>query len=90
MKILGLFVVWEMLFMIVFGFGFCIMAMIGYKGMDFLLWVVVLVMLIFIFISVNIGLVEGGIGLMGKNISSDMSFIVAIIVIIGIFVSGGM
>jgi len=88
-KTLGLSAAWEMPLMIVFGLGFCITAMIGYKGMDLLSRVAVPAMLIFILISVNTGLAEGGTGLTGKNTSSDMSFTAAITVIIGTFVSGG-
>ncbi|RLP52364.1 MAG: cytosine permease [Ketobacter sp.] len=88
-KTLGLSAAWEMPLMIVFGIGFCITAMIGYKGMDVLSRVAVPAMLIFILISMYTGLTEAGAGLTEKNTSSDMSFNAAITVIIGTFVSGG-
>lgn len=90
-KTLGLSPAWETPLMILFGFGFCITAMIGYKGMDLLSRVAVPAMLIFILISMYKGLTDGleMTSQPGAEPSGEMSFAAAITVIIGTFVSGG-
>ncbi|MBY4675487.1 cytosine permease [Marinobacterium arenosum] len=77
--------------MILFGFGFCVTAMIGYKGLDWLSRFAVPAMLIFILISLYKGLIDVGgiVGLTSKNPTDSLSFTAAITVIVGTFVSGG-
>lgn len=77
--------------MIFFGIAFCLTAMIGYRGLDWLSRFAVPVMLIFILASLYTGLSDaGGIsGLIGLESNGDMTFAAAITVIIGTFVSGG-
>lgn len=81
----------EIPLMIFFGFAFCVTAMIGYKGMDWLSRFAVPAMLIFILISLYTGLIDvGGLtGLTSQTATGDISFAAAITVIIGTFVSGG-
>ncbi|PMR74742.1 cytosine permease [Billgrantia endophytica] len=81
----------EIPLMIVFGFAFCVTAMIGYRGLDWLSRFAVPTMLLFILLSLYTGLVDiGGIaGLTGQTPTESMSFAAAITVIIGTFVSGG-
>ncbi|MES3677310.1 cytosine permease [Halomonas elongata] len=77
--------------MIFFGIAFCLTAMIGYRGLDWLSRFAVPAMLIFILASLYTGLTDvGGIsGLIGLESNGDMTFAAAITVIIGTFVSGG-
>ncbi len=81
----------EITLMVLFGFGFCITAMIGYKGMDWLSLFAVPAMMLFILISLFTGLVDvrGFAGLSQKTPSENMSVAAAITVIIGTFISGG-
>ena len=81
----------EIPLMVLFGFGFCITAMIGYKGMDWLSRFAVPAMMLFILISLFTGLVDvrGFAGLSQKTPSESMSVAAAITVIIGTFISGG-
>ena len=81
----------EIPLMVLFGFGFCITAMIGYKGMDWLSRFAVPAMMLFILISLFTGLVDvrGFAGLSQKTPSENMSVAAAITVIIGTFISGG-
>jgi cytosine permease len=81
----------EITLMVLFGFGFCITAMIGYKGMDWLSRFAVPAMMLFILISLFTGLVDvrGFAGLSQKTPSENMSVAAAITVIIGTFISGG-
>jgi len=81
----------EIPLMVLFGFGFCVTAMIGYKGMDWLSRFAVPAMMLFILISLFTGLVDvqGFTGLGQKTPSENMSVAAAITVIIGTFISGG-
>lgn len=81
----------EIPLMVLFGFGFCVTAMIGYKGMDWLSRFAVPAMMLFILISLFTGLVDvqGFAGLGQKMPSESMSVAAAITVIIGTFISGG-
>lgn len=81
----------EIPLMVLFGFGFCVTAMIGYKGMDWLSRFAVPAMMLFILLSLFTGLVDvqGFTGLGQKTPSENMSVAAAITVIIGTFISGG-
>lgn len=76
---------------ILFGFGFCLTAIVGYKGLDWLSRIAVPAMLIFILISLYKGLIDvGGMsGITQKTPTTSLSFTAAVTVIIGTFVSGG-
>ena len=82
---------WEIPLMILFGFAFCLTAMVGFRGLDLLSRVAVPAMLLFILISLFTGMVDvGGMGaLFGIEATESMSFTAAITVVIGTFVSGG-
>ncbi len=77
--------------MILFGFAFCITAMIGYKGLDWLSRFAVPAMMVFIVISIYTGMLDVGgfAGLAEQTPTESMSFAAAITVIFGTFVSGG-
>ncbi|WP_249977804.1 cytosine permease [Vreelandella olivaria] len=81
----------EIPLMVLFGFGFCITAMVGYKGMDWLSRFAVPAMMLFILISLFTGLIEiNGIAALGQQTPTEsMSVAAAITVIIGTFISGG-
>ena len=81
----------EIPLMVLFGFGFCITAMIGYRGMDWLSRLAVPVMMLFIVLSLAMGLVDvGGLeGLVRQTPSESMNVAAAVTVIIGTFISGG-
>ncbi|MEH6642890.1 cytosine permease [Vreelandella glaciei] len=81
----------EIPLMVLFGFGFCVTAMIGYKGMDLLSRFAVPAMMLFILISLFTGLVDvrGFAGLSQQTPTESMSVAAAITVIIGTFISGG-
>lgn len=81
----------EIPLMVLFGLAFCVTAMIGYRGLDWLSRFAVPAMLIFILISFYKGMIDiGGIaGLTGQTPTESMSFAAAITLIIGTFVSGG-
>jgi len=68
----------EIPLMVLFGFGFCITAMIGYKGMDWLSRFAVPAMMLFILISLFTGLVDvrGFAGLSQKTPSESMSGVI--------------
>lgn len=76
---------------IFFGLAFCVTAMIGYRGLDWLSRIAVPLMMLFILISFYNGMIDvGGIdGLLTKTPNEHMSFASAITVIVGTFVSGG-
>ncbi|ADZ90556.1 cytosine permease [Marinomonas mediterranea] len=76
---------------IFFGFAFCITAMIGYKGMDYLSRIAVPAMLIFILISLYKGFLDTTEiqGVFSSESDGSLSFTTAITIIIGTFVSGG-
>ncbi|RKF18008.1 cytosine permease [Alginatibacterium sediminis] len=77
--------------MLVFGFGFCITAFIGYKALEILSKVSVPAMLMFIAISIYKGSVDiGGFSELSKIVPSDtIAFGAAITLVFGTFVSGG-
>lgn len=77
--------------MIVFGFGFCITATIGYRAIELLSKISVPAMLIFIAISLYQGLIDvGGLTqLIGIEPTSSMPIAAAITLVFGTFVSGG-
>lgn len=77
--------------MVFFGIAFCLTAMIGYRGLDWLSRFAVPAMLLFILISLYTGLADAGgfAGLLGQTPSEEMTFAAAVTVIIGTFVSGG-
>ncbi len=81
---------WQIPLMILFGFGFCITASIGYRAMDILSKISVPLMLIFIAISFYQGLVDVGgfANLLNIQPSSSMTMSAAITVVIGTFISG--
>ena len=90
-KTTGLDPAWSTPLVIFFGLAFCITAMVGYRGLDWLSRIAVPLMMLFILISLYTGLTKiGGLdGLMGQTPSDQMSLASAITVIIGTFVSGG-
>ena len=77
--------------MVLFGFGFCISAFIGYRGLDLLSRVAVPAMIILIAVSLGIaGSDAGGLaGLSAIDPSAEMSVAAAITLVFGTFVSGG-
>lgn len=81
----------EIPLMVLFGFAFCVTAMIGFRGLDLLSRFAVPAMMLFILISLYTGMVDvGGLsGLVGQTPSESMSFAAAITVVIGTFISGG-
>ncbi|ARS54492.1 cytosine permease [Kushneria konosiri] len=81
----------EIPLMVLFGFGFCITAMIGYRGMDWLSRFAVPAMMLFIVLSLITGLVDvgGATGLARQLPTESMSVAAAITLIIGTFISGG-
>jgi len=81
----------EIPLMVLFGLAFCVTAMIGYRGLDWLSRFAVPAMLVFILISFYKGMIDiGGLaGLTGQTPTESMSFAAAITLIIGTFVSGG-
>ncbi|WPC72454.1 cytosine permease [Vibrio porteresiae] len=81
---------WQLPLMILFGFGFCISAFIGYRAIDILSKISVPLMLIFIAISFYRGLVDVGglVALFGIEPTSGMTMSAAVTVVIGTFISG--
>lgn len=90
-KTTGLPAALEIPLMVLFGFGFCLTAMIGYKGLDWLSRFAVPAMMVFILVSLYAGLIDVGgfAGLTSQTPTDSMSFAAAITVVIGTFVSGG-
>jgi len=75
----------------VFGFGFCISAFVGYRGLDLLSRFAVPAMLILIAVSLGIATKDAG-GLSGLSAiapSAELSVAAAITMVFGTFVSGG-
>lgn len=90
MKVLELPRVLEIPLMVFFGFAFCLTALIGYKGMDWLSRIAVPAMMIFIVLSIYKGLVDiGGLENITGSSTGEMSMTAAITVVIGTFISGG-
>ena len=77
--------------MIVFGFGFCITAFIGYRGLELLSRFAVPAMIILVAVSISIATSDAGglSGLMAITPTSDMTIGAAITLVFGTFVSGG-
>ncbi|TXR53564.1 cytosine permease [Reinekea thalattae] len=90
-KLLNLPDAWQIPLMIVFGFGFCISAAIGYKAIALLSKISVPLMLIFIAISFIKGFADvGGLSELASIAPVEsMTFAVAITTVFGTFVSGG-
>ncbi|MFM2485232.1 cytosine permease [Celerinatantimonas yamalensis] len=82
---------WQVPLVIIFGFGFCISASIGYRAMELLSKISVPAMLVFIGICFYQGLVHiGGVTeLLHIEPKQTMGFSAAITVVIGTFISGG-
>jgi cytosine permease len=77
--------------MIVFGFGFCITAFIGYRGLELLSRFAVPTMIILVAVSISIATSDAGglSGLMAITPTSEMTIGAAITLVFGTFVSGG-
>ncbi|MGK0445745.1 MAG: cytosine permease [Bermanella sp.] len=77
--------------MILFGFGFCITAFIGYRGLEILSRFAVPAMIILVGVSMAIATSDAGglSGLMAISPSGDMTIAAAITLVFGTFVSGG-
>jgi len=77
--------------MIFFGIGFCLTAIVGYKGMDILSRVAVPAMMVFILISIYKGMVDmPDMSTLTAYVPAEsMSMAAAITVVIGTFISGG-
>ena len=90
-KLLGLSDSWTVPLMILFGFGFCISASIGYKALELLSKISVPVMLFFIGLCFYKGMVDvdGIANLIAKQPTESMTIGAAITVVFGTFVSGG-
>ena len=89
-KILGLPESLTIPLMVLFGFGFCLTAFIGYKGLDMLSRVAVPAMLVLLVVSLWIATRDiGGLsGLLAVEPKESMSLSVAITLVFGTFVSG--
>lgn len=89
-KLLGLPQGWTIPLMVLFGFGFCLTAYIGYKGMDLLSRFAVPAMLILLGISLWIATRDiGGLErLLAVQPQESMSLNMAITMVFGTFVSG--
>lgn len=89
-KILGLPEGLTIPLMVLFGFGFCLTAFVGYKGLDLLSRVAVPAMLVLLVVSLWITTRDiGGLaGLLAVEPKESMSLSVAITLVFGTFVSG--
>lgn len=89
-KILGLPESLTIPLMVLFGFGFCLTAFVGYKGLDLLSRVAVPAMLVLLVVSLWIATRDiGGLaGLLAVEPKESMSLSVAITLVFGTFVSG--
>lgn len=76
--------------MVLFGFGFCITAFVGYKGLDLLSRFAVPAMLVLLVVSLWIATRDAGglTGLLAIEPKESMSLSVAITLVFGTFVSG--
>lgn len=90
-KLLDLSADWSTPLMLLFGFGFCISAPIGYKAMALLSKISVPLMLFFIGLCFYKGIIDvGGVGeLIAKQPIESMTIGAAITMVFGTFVSGG-
>lgn len=89
-KILGLDPAWQTPLMVLFGFGFCLTAFIGYHGLDLLSRISVPAMLLLLVWCLSIATRDaGGLeGLLAIQPSESMSMGAAITLVFGTFVSG--
>ena len=89
-KILGLPESLTIPLMVLFGFGFCVTAFIGYKGLDLLSRVAVPAMLVLLVASLWIATrdIGGMAGLLAVQPKESMSLSMAITLVFGTFVSG--
>ncbi|GAA0847601.1 cytosine permease [Marinobacter szutsaonensis] len=90
-KLTGLPESWTTPLMVVFGFGFCITAFIGYKGLEMLSRFAVPAMIILVAVSMTIATSDAGgfAGLLAITPADDMTVAAAITLVFGTFVSGG-
>ena len=90
-KLTGLPESWTTPLMVVFGFGFCITAFIGYKGLEMLSRFAVPAMIILVAVSMTIATSDAGgfSGLLAITPSDEMTVAAAITMVFGTFVSGG-
>ncbi len=90
-KLTGLSEAWTTPLMVVFGFGFCITAFIGYRGLELLSRFAVPAMIVLVAVSMFIATSDAGgfSGLMAITPTGDMSIAAAITLVFGTFVSGG-
>ena len=74
-----------------FGFGFCVTAFIGYRGLEWLSRVAVPAMIILVAVSMTMATSDAGglAGLLAITPSSEMTVAAAITLVFGTFVSGG-
>ncbi len=77
--------------MVLFGFGFCVTAFIGYRGLEILSRFAVPAMIILVAVSMTIATSDAGgfAGLMGITPTENMTVAAAITLVFGTFVSGG-
>jgi cytosine permease len=77
--------------MVVFGFGFCITAFIGYRGLEWLSRIAVPAMIILVAVSMTIATSDAGglTGLLAITPTDNMTVAAAITLVFGTFVSGG-
>jgi cytosine permease len=77
--------------MVVFGFGFCITAFIGYRGLEWLSRIAVPAMIILVAVSMTIATSDAGglSGLLTITPTDNMTVAAAITLVFGTFVSGG-
>jgi cytosine permease len=77
--------------MVVFGFGFCITAFIGYRGLEWLSRIAVPAMIILVAVSMTIATSDAGglSGLLAITPTDNMTVAAAITLVFGTFVSGG-
>ena len=89
-KLTGLPESWTTPLMVVFGFGFCITAFIGYKGLEMLSRFAVPAMIILVAVSMTIATSDAGgfSGLLAITPSDEMTVAAAITMVFGTFVSG--
>lgn len=90
-KLTGLPETWTTPLMVVFGFGFCVTAFIGYRGLELLSRFAVPAMIILVGISMTIATSDAGgfSGLLAITPTGDMTIAAAITLVFGTFVSGG-
>ncbi|RBW51432.1 cytosine permease [Marinobacter sp. F3R11] len=90
-KLTGLPESWTTPLMVLFGFGFCVTAFVGYRGLELLSRFAVPAMIILVAVSMTIATSDAGglSGLLAITPSEDMTVAAAITLVFGTFVSGG-